>query len=103
MASHHLTVFGNEVALDGRSIDVPAGANPHTIAVRAAKEMASAESKPGESLHIEVRNDQGVLPLVITDGEVSAGRVEPTASDAGSADTGEPANSRGIESATEPS
>ena len=39
MASHHLTVFGNEVALDGRSIDVPAGANPHTIAVRAAKEM----------------------------------------------------------------
>ncbi|MGX5693875.1 AAA family ATPase [Dermacoccus abyssi] len=103
MASHHLTVFGNEVALDGRSIDVPAGANPHTIAVRAAKEMASAESKPGESVHIEVRNDQGVFPLVITDGEVSAGRVEPTASDAGSADTGEPANSRGIESATEPS
>ena len=34
---------------------------------------------------------------------MSAGRVEPTASDAGSADTGEPANSRGIESATEPS
>ena len=62
MASHHLTVFGNEVALDGRSIDVPAGANPHTIAVRAAKEMASTGSRPGESGHIEVRNDQGVFP-----------------------------------------
>lgn len=70
---HHLTVIGLDVTLDGRPISVPPGANPHTVAVRAAKELAAAEAQPGQSVQFEVRNEQGVLPLEITDGNVRAG------------------------------
>lgn len=77
MPTHQLTVDAGEVTLDGRVVPVPPGANPHTVAVRAAKELADAEAAPGQSVHFEVRNAQGTFPLEITDGTVRAGTPQP--------------------------